>query len=215
MTEGRRDKLDRHWAKRSIDSVCAHVVKIGADVSDDSIWNGQNMTEDSPFQLDQTRLALAAIVRSWSWPRICPLARSLAHHPPPGLVVPPFCDRSHSGTNEGEQAVGWSVRPSDVHVATSSVQSCDRLHESRPSLPRHSAKSMSQSPFLLFLSSSRPRPRVRPSRPPVDSDDPPSFSTGVQSPPLSPSCLRSPYLALPASHPPSFLPLNSLGRLIW
>ena len=120
---------------------------------------------------------MAAIVRSWSWPRICPLARSLAHHPPPGPVVPPFCDRSHSGTNGGEQAVGWSVRPSAVHVATSSVQSCDRLHESRPSLPRHSAKSMSQSPFLLFLSSSRPLVRrVRPSIAMIRHHFPPVFN---------------------------------------
>ena len=137
-----------------------------------------------------------------------PLARSLIIR----LPVRSSLRSAIEVTQARTKASGWSVRPSAVHVATSSVQSCDRLHESRPSLPRHSAKSMSQSPFLLFLSSSRPR---RPPRPPVDSDDPPSFSTGVQSPPLSPSCLRSPYLALPASHPPSFLPLNSLGRLIW
>ena len=55
---------------------------------------------------------MAAIVRSWSWPRICPLARSLARSSSASRSGRPSVLRSKSLRHERRRASGWLVRPS-------------------------------------------------------------------------------------------------------
>ena len=162
------------------------LVKIGADVGDDSIMNGQILTRDSPFQLDQTREAGSH--------------RSVAGRP---SVL-----RSKSLKHERRRANGWLVRPRVRPLSMSPRRPSSRVTAfTTPSAETFSkindAVAVPPPPFFLPV-----RVRPRPSIATIRHHFPPVFNRR--------HCRRHVFARLIwPSLPPSFLPLNSLGRLIW